>query len=168
MDNQVKRFPVCYNCREQSDNFNELYINNPQGTQIQMNGSKNLTCRQMQLMDSILPFTSHSSTTLKSSLQREIRKDGVHFKTETSENQHNTATKYSIFKALINKSSTGQNTGVAKPSSHFRINKKDYVQYMYAGITKTSTATLEVIKHIRDVNTCEARKTSNTTWQVQE
>lgn len=121
-------------------------------------------------MDSILPFTSHSSTTLKSSLQREIRKDGVHFKTETSENQHNTATKYSIFKAPINKSSTGQNTGVAKPSSHFRINKKELspVQYLYAGITKTSTAILEEIKHIRDVNTCEARKTSNTNWQVQE
>lgn len=112
--------------------------------------------------DSTLLFTTHLGTTLKSSLQREIRKDGIHFKTEISENQHNTATKHSISNAVISQAqvkiqewpNNHQISGLIKRNSLLH-------NTLHTGITKPSTATLEEIKHIKDVNTCEAWKTSN-------
>lgn len=132
-----------------------------------MNGSKNSNCGQMLPKDSTLLFTTHSTTTLKSTLPREIRKDGVHFKIETSENQHNTATKHSISKALLNQA---QVKILEWPNNHhlsgLMTQNPLLCNTSYTGITKASIATLDEIKHIRDVNTCEARKLSNINWQV--
>lgn len=121
------------------------------------NESKTSKCSQMQPMESMLFYWTHGlntaiyytfSTTLKSSLQREIRKDGIHFKTEVSENQHNTDTKHSISNAVI---SQAQVKIQEWPNNHqiSGLIKRNALLHKtwHTGITKASIATLEKIKH---------------------
>lgn len=114
-------------------------------------------------------YLLHIQAQHKSSLQSETRKSGVQFKMEATENQQNTATKYSISKALINQAQVKIQEW---PNNHHipgLIKRNSLLcNTLDAGIPKTSTTTLEEIKHIKDVNTCEARMTSNTNWQVLE